>query len=53
VVLVDSKYWKGLVGWLRNTLVECGAVSPEDLDIFTVVDTAEEAVRIIRKTVVL
>jgi len=53
VVLMGSEYWKGLVGWLKGTLVECGAVSTEDLDIFTVVDEPEEAVRIIRKTVVL
>ncbi|MCF8061875.1 MAG: TIGR00730 family Rossman fold protein [Deltaproteobacteria bacterium] len=53
VVLVGSKYWKGLVGWLKGTLVEAGAVSPEDLDIFSVVDEPEEAVRIIRRRVVL
>jgi uncharacterized protein (TIGR00730 family) len=53
VILMESNYWKGLVDWLRNTLLERGAISPEDLDIFTVVDTPQEAVNIIRKTVVL
>ncbi len=53
VVLVDSNYWKGLVDWLKGTLVDRGAISPEDLDIFSVVDRPEEAVHIIRRTVVL
>ncbi len=53
VVLMDTAYWKGLVDWLKDTLVYHGAVSPEDLEIFTMVDTPQEAVSIIRKTVVL
>ncbi len=53
VILMDSTYWKGLVDWLKDTLVDRGAVSPQDLEIFTMVDTPQEAVNIIRKTVVL
>ncbi len=53
VVLVGSDYWKGLVDWLKGTLVDSGAVSAEDLDIFTVVDQPQEAVNIIRRRVVL
>ncbi|MFO7783247.1 MAG: TIGR00730 family Rossman fold protein [Thermodesulfobacteriota bacterium] len=53
VILMDSAYWKGLVDWLKEMLVDRGAVDPEDLDIFTMVDTPQEAVNIIRKTVVL
>ncbi|MGD8389222.1 MAG: TIGR00730 family Rossman fold protein [Desulfobacteraceae bacterium] len=53
VVLVDSGYWQGLVDWIKDTLVARGAISPEDLDIFTVVDRPEDAVGIIKKTVVL
>lgn len=53
VVLVDSSYWGGLVDWIKGTLVGRGAISPEDLDIFTVVDRPEDAVSIIKKTVVL
>ena len=53
VVLVDSGYWGGLVDWIKGTVVARGAISPEDLDIFTVVDRPEDAVGIIKKTVVL
>lgn len=53
VVLVDSDYWGGLIEWIRNTVLKRKLISPEDLDIFSVVDTPEEAVSIIKKTVIL
>lgn len=53
VVLVDSGYWGGLVDWIKDTLVARDAISADDLDIFTVVDRPEDAVAIIKKTVVL
>jgi uncharacterized protein (TIGR00730 family) len=53
VILMDPTYWKGLLDWIKETLVARGAVSPEDVDIFSVVETPQEAVNIIRKTVVL
>jgi len=53
VVLVDSGYWSGLVDWLKGTLVKKGAIAAEDLEIFHVVDRPEEAVNIIKRTVVL
>jgi uncharacterized protein (TIGR00730 family) len=48
IILVGKKYWKGLVEWIKETLVEEGKfVSPEDLNIFSVVDTADECVNVI------
>lgn len=44
VVLVGSKFWSGLLDWIKNTLLEEGNISPEDLNLFRVVDTADEAV---------
>ena len=44
VVLVDRGFWGPLVDWIRGTLVERGMISPEDPDLFHLVDTAEEAV---------
>ncbi len=44
IVLVGSKFWGGLIDWIKNTLLEEGNISPEDLELFRVVDTAEEAV---------
>ncbi|MEM0998609.1 MAG: TIGR00730 family Rossman fold protein [Bacteroidota bacterium] len=45
VVLVGHKFWDGLVNWLREQVLEtAGNISPDDMFLFCVVDTAEEAV---------
>ncbi len=48
VVLMCSDYWGGLVKWMREKMLgEYNYVDPEDLNVFTVADEPEEAVRII------
>lgn len=47
IVLVDSEYWGGLVRWIEEKMAAEKKISPEDLHIFQVVDTAQEAVAII------
>jgi uncharacterized protein (TIGR00730 family) len=47
IVLVGTEYWRGLVTWLREKVQAEGKVHPEELDLFTVVDTPEEVVKII------
>jgi len=47
IVLVGKKFWGGLVGWFRETLIADGMISPEDPDLFCIVDTPEEAVKTI------
>ena len=49
IVLVGTEYWRGLVTWLREKVQAEGKVHPEELDLFTVVDTPEEVVKIITK----
>ncbi|MBW6502294.1 MAG: TIGR00730 family Rossman fold protein [Bacteroidales bacterium] len=50
IILAGSKYWKGLVDWIKSEmLAEEHNISPEDLDLFTVVDTADEAVDSIKE----
>ncbi len=53
VILMGSTFWRGLITWLRDTLVEEKTLSPDDLNIFKVVDRPEDAVEIIRRTVIL
>jgi uncharacterized protein (TIGR00730 family) len=53
VVLMDSRYWKGLVDWIKKTLLKSKFISTQDLDIFHVVDKPEEAVAIIKRRVVV
>lgn len=53
VILLDSKFWHGLLNWVKETLMKEKTISETDFDIFNVVDTAEEAVQIIKRRVVL
>lgn len=48
VVLVGKEYFKGLIQWMKEVMLEKEHnINPEDLDMFTLVDTAEEAVKVI------
>ena len=47
IILVGTKFWGGLVDWVKNTLLIEGNISPKDLDLIHVVDTADEAVQIL------
>ncbi|MFM6954070.1 MAG: TIGR00730 family Rossman fold protein [Sphingobacteriaceae bacterium] len=44
IVLVGSSYWTGLMDWVKQTmLLQEHNISEEDLNLFRIVDTAEEA----------
>jgi uncharacterized protein (TIGR00730 family) len=45
VVLFGSTYWKGLLDWLRETMLSSGKILPHDLQLMTVTDSPEEAVK--------
>jgi len=47
IVMVGKKFWGGLVEWIKKTLVEEHMISEVDLDLFNVVDTPKEAVKVI------
>jgi len=47
IVLVGKKYWAGLLQWIKQTLLADGMIAEEDLNLFSVVDTPEEAVHVI------
>ncbi len=47
LVLVGVDYWRGLLDWLRGTVLEWGAINPADLDRLQLTDDAEEAVRMV------
>ena len=45
IILVGSSYWTGLVDWIKSTMLEEEHnINEKDLELFTIVDTAEEAV---------
>ncbi len=47
IVLVDSSYWRGMLDWLRTTVVPRGNINPVDLDLLRIVDDPAEAVRVV------
>jgi hypothetical protein len=47
VILYGRKYWEGLLGWLRETMMEEGKIAQADLDLLVVTDSVDEAVRTI------
>ncbi len=47
IILVGTEFWKGLIDWIKNTLVDEGKISPDDLDLVQLVDTEDEVVSII------
>jgi uncharacterized protein (TIGR00730 family) len=45
VILVGKKFWQGLLDWMAETLRDQEeTIGPNDMELFSVVDTAEEAV---------
>ncbi|MCB2185799.1 MAG: TIGR00730 family Rossman fold protein [Deltaproteobacteria bacterium] len=53
VILMGSEYWGGLLDWIKSTMLANETISPEDLDIFRVMDDPAEVVRLIRQVVIL
>jgi uncharacterized protein (TIGR00730 family) len=50
IVLVGKDYWAGLIDWVKDNMLELEKnISPEDLKLFRVVDTAEQAVEHINR----
>ncbi len=50
IILVGKKYWNGLIKWIKEEMLnEEHNIHPDDLNIFTLVDTSDEAVDFIVK----
>jgi len=48
VILMGSDYWAGLLDWMKEKMLsEYKHISPEDMDVFTVVDEPKAAAKII------
>ena len=45
VVLFGSRYWKGLLGWLKDTMAAERKVDPRDLELFSITDDPAAAVQ--------
>lgn len=49
VILVGKEYWKGLISWIKNTLLPEGTIDKVDLKLFSVVNTPQEVMAAINK----
>jgi uncharacterized protein (TIGR00730 family) len=50
IILVGKSFWGGLLEWIQTTLLESAKnISPNDMFLFSLVDTAQEAVEEIDK----
>ncbi|WP_431121287.1 TIGR00730 family Rossman fold protein [Flagellimonas flava] len=47
IILVGTKFWSGLIDWIKETMLNAGNISPTDLDLIKIVDSAEDVVDII------
>ncbi|MBW7844465.1 MAG: TIGR00730 family Rossman fold protein [Bacteroidia bacterium] len=48
VVLVGTEYWGGLIDWIKNVMLEKERnINPDDMFLFKLVDTADDAVNYI------
>jgi hypothetical protein len=47
VILVGRDYWRGLIGWLKRQALKRKYISPQNLNIFKIVDTPEEVVSLV------
>ncbi|ASR53865.1 TIGR00730 family Rossman fold protein [Cellulomonas sp. CW35] len=47
IVLVGRAHWQGLLDWITGPVVAAGLISPVDRELIQVVDTAEDAVRVV------
>ena len=53
VILVGTEYWKGFLSWVKDVVLKEGKISPEDMDIFHLIDEPEEVVKTIKKKVII
>ena len=53
VILVGSEYWKGLLDWVKGTVLKERKISPDDLDILHITDDPDDIIKTIKKTVII
>jgi uncharacterized protein (TIGR00730 family) len=48
VILFGAEYWKGLVEWMKRSMLRHGRILESDLDIFCIVDSPKDALDAIK-----
>ncbi|MCP3944946.1 MAG: TIGR00730 family Rossman fold protein [Desulfobacteraceae bacterium] len=47
VILMGSKFWNGLIQWIKETIMTNEMICPQDLDLFHVLDDPKKALKIV------
>ena len=47
IILVGTAFWQGLIDWIKDQLLGQGNISPNDLELIHLVDTADEVLSIV------
>jgi hypothetical protein len=47
IVLVGTEFWGGMIDWIKKSLLGDGKISAKDLNLFHLVETSDEALKII------
>lgn len=47
VIMMGVSFWSPLIDWIRDSLLATGKISPQDVELVSVTDDPDEAVRII------
>lgn len=53
VILMGSDYWSGLIQWIKKHLLANKRISPEDIEIFQVMDDPDAVFKMVQKLVIL
>ena len=48
IILVGRKFWTGFLDWIQNSLLTEKMISPDDVDLFHIVETGAEAVEYLK-----
>jgi len=48
IILVGGEFWKGLIGWIKDTCLKRGTIEKRDFKLFKIVDTSDEVLKEIK-----
>lgn len=49
IIMVGKKFWGGMLGWIKDSMLECGYIAEDDLDLIQITDDPQEAVDIVKR----
>ena len=49
LMLYGSKYWKGMMSWIEDTMIKEKNISPEDLKLLEIVDTPQQVLKRVKE----